>query len=106
MVERVVMGVSRRALAGVEMLPVIVPRLDIPAETADMHLRRGRGAGVTSTYLAPPLPVVALTTSVVTGLEPVAPGDSSLTPPTGTVLRIVPAEPGAPFRTTWTHKHT
>lgn len=45
------------------------------------------------------LPVVPLTTSVVTvGL--VVPGDTSLTPPMGRVLRMVPGVPGAPFNTT------
>lgn len=50
------------------------------------------------------LPVVPLTTSVVTvGLVPAAPGDTSRTPLIGTVRRIVPGVPGDPFNTTWTH---
>lgn len=44
-----------------------------------------------------------MTTSVVTvGL--LATGDTSLTPPIGTVLRMVPGIPGTPFSTTWTHE--
>lgn len=49
--------------------------------------------------------MVALTTMTV-GLEPTAPGDTSLTPLIGTVLRMVPGVPGAPFNTTCTHTHT
>lgn len=44
------------------------------------------------------LPVVPFTTRVVTvGLDP---GETSLTPLMGRVLRMVPGVPGAPFSTT------
>lgn len=91
MVARVVMGVAREA--------VTVPRLDIPAET---QTRRSTCFSIELRYEVSGLclPVVPLTTSVVTvGL--VMPGETSLTPPIGRVLRMVPGVPGAPFNTTW-----
>lgn len=106
MVARVVMGVVREALVAVtapsatvvETLPV--PRLDTPEETNTPVTICPHTDRRTSDRS---LPVVALTTSVVTaGLVPTAPGDTSLTPLMGTVLRIVPGIPGAPFNTTWT----
>lgn len=49
------------------------------------------------------IPVVPLTTSVVTlGLtEVIVTGVTSRTPPMGTVRRMVPGWPGAPFKTTY-----
>lgn len=78
----VVTGVARLALATlapatlVDTVPVTVPRVVTP--------------------------VVPLTTSVVTdGLSAdTVPGETSRTPPIGTVRRMVPGCPGAPFRTT------
>lgn len=86
----------------VETFPVLVPRLDIPETQTHLMdatflraLKLWHSAGVLH------LPVVALTTSVVTlGLVPTAPGETSLTPLIGTVLRIVLGVPGAPFNTT------
>lgn len=84
MVPRVVMGVAREALALatlpparlVETVPVTVPSVVTP--------------------------VVPLTTSVVTvGLTAdTVTGVTTRTPPIGTVRRMVPGWPGAPFRTT------
>lgn len=55
-----------------------------------------------STFKSFALPVVPLTTSVVTvGLTAeTVPGETRRTPPMGTVRRMVPGCPGAPFRTT------
>lgn len=79
MVERVVAGVARLALAPTTLedaVLVTVPRVVIP--------------------------VVPLTTSVVTVGFPAdtVPGETSRTPPMGTVRRMVPGCPGAPFKTT------
>lgn len=97
MVASVVMGVAREA--------VTVPKVDTPAET-DTHTddatpqKACDGQGVSDQCP----PVVPLTTSVVTvGL---AAPDTRLTPPIGTVLRMVPGVPGAPFNTTLTQAHT
>lgn len=84
MVPRVVIGVAREALALATKLPA---RLE---ETVPVTVPRV----VT--------PVVPLTTSVVTlGLtEVIVTGVTSRTPPMGTVRRMVPGWPGAPFKTT------
>lgn len=126
MVPNVVMGVASEALVLwppaparlVETVPVTVPRVVTPGGG------KGQGQAVSSwcgcspqvsgagvhpdPALAAPhpeasIPVVPLTTSVVTaGLtaETVT-GVTRRTPPIGTVRRMVPGWPGAPFSTTW-----
>lgn len=133
MVPKVVMGVAREALVLwppaparlVDTVPVTVPSVVTPAGGEERQVEAvsplgqagGRGQGAPSfrevamgclwgSWPAGYTPVVPFTTNVVTaGLtaETVT-GVTRRTPPMGTVRRMVPGCPGAPFSTTWNNK--
>lgn len=90
MVARVVIGVAKEA--------VTVPKVDTPADTQISASAGPQYLSAGQAVRHQDLPVVPFTTSVVTvGL---AAPDTRLTPPMGTVRRMVPGVPGAPFNKT------